>query len=471
MSIVALACSNQGKKPDPETLALEPAKPLHQLQQEFVDLRFGMFIHFGLPTFQEADWTDPDLSPEVFFPKKLDTDQWVRTAKSAGCTFICISVKHHAGFCMWDTATTDYSVMSSPLHRDVLKELVTSLHKEGMQVMFHYSILDTHHRIRHTLPFKPEHTAFIKAQLKELLTGYGPVNTIMFDGWDAPWGRISYNDISFPEIYSYIKSIQPNCLVMDLNGSKYPEEALFYSDIRCYEQGAGQKISAEVNRLPAMACYPLQRTWFWKEEFPEAPLKDVDAIVRDNIIPYNDAYCTYILNAAPNRDGLIDDNAVAAMARIGEIWKNTGHIVDVPEAPAPVTGINLAIGKPCDSSWSDDMFLMDFANDDDFHSRWISNPMVREPWWSVTLGKGVRLGSVVITETGDGRLEEFVIEKLVGDRWEAIPDIEGTVSGRVHILRFPPVRADGLRVRFLRWNGPLSIAEIGAYGAEPGAFL
>ena len=459
-----LGCGNPVQKTAEQPL--EPAKSLHELQQAFVDLRFGMFVHFGLPTFQSADWTDPDLSPEVFFPARLDTDQWVQTAKSAGCTFICISVKHHAGFCMWDTATTDYSVMSSPLHRDVLKELVTSLQKEGMQVMFHFSILDTHHRIRPTLPFTPEHTAFIKAQLKELLTNYGPVNTIMFDGWDAPWGRISYEDISFPEIYDYIKSIQPNCLVMDLNGSKYPEEALFYSDIRCYEQGAGQRISADVNRLPAMACYPLQRTWFWKEEFPASTLKDVDAIVRDNIIPYNEAYCTYILNAAPNRDGLIDDNAVAAMARIGEIWKNTGHIVDVPEAPAPITQVNLAIGKPCDSSWSDDMFLMDFANDDNFSSAWISSPEVKEPWWSVRLAPRTTLGSVVITETEAGGLKEFVVEKSRGGRWEAIPDITESVAGRVHILRFPPVEADGIRVRFLRWEGPLSIAEIGAYAPE-----
>ena len=71
-------------------------KSLHQLQQEFVDLRFGMFIHFGLPTFQEADWTDPQLSPEVFNPVKLDTDQWVKVAKSAGAKFICISVKFPA---------------------------------------------------------------------------------------------------------------------------------------------------------------------------------------------------------------------------------------------------------------------------------------------------------------------------------------------------------------------------------------
>ena len=443
-----------------------PAKSLHQLQQEFVDLRFGMFIHFGLPTYQGADWTDPDLSPEVFNPTRLDTDQWVRTAKNAGCTFICISVKHHAGFCMWDTATTDYSVMHSPLHRDVLKELVNSLQKEGMQVMFHFSILDTHHRIRPTLPFKRKHMAYIKAQLRELLTGYGPVNTIMFDGWDAPWGRISYRDISFPEIYAFIKSLQPDCLVMDLNGSKYPEEALFYSDIRCYEQGAGQKISAEANRLPAMSCYPLQRTWFWKEEFPDAPLKDVERIVQDNLIPYNEAYCTYILNAAPNRDGLIDDNAVAAMAHIGQIWENTGHIVDVPEAPVPVTQINLAVGRPCDSSWSDDMQLMDFANDDIFSSCWVSSPQVKEPWWSVTLKRGTRIGSVAVTTRRSGTLQEFVVERRRGGRWQAIPDLAEAVSGRVHILRFPPVKADAVRIRFLRWDGPLSIAEIGVYPPE-----
>ena len=437
-------------------------KSLHQLQQEFVDLRFGMFVHFGLPTFQEADWTDPQLSPEVFNPVKLDTDQWVKVAKSAGARFICISVKHHAGFCMWNTATTDYSVMNTPLHRDVLGELVESLQKEGMQVMYHFSILDTHHGIRPTLPFTPEKTAFIKEQLKELLTLYGPVNTLMFDGWDAPWGRISYEDISFPEIYNYVKSLQPECLVMDLNGAKYPQEALFYSDIRCYEQGAGQKISADVNKLPAMACYPLQRTWFWKEEFPTSPLKDVEAIVKENIIPYNEAYCTYILNAAPNRDGLIDDNAAAAMARIGQIWKNTGHLVNVPASPAPITEINLAIGKPCDSSWSEDMNIMDFAGDDNFSSAWVSSPQVKEPWWSVTLLENTPVGMVVLTEREAGVLRKWQLELLQDGVWTPVQAKEEG-AGRVHILRFPQRLASAVRVRFLSWNGDLAIAEVGVY--------
>lgn len=440
-------------------------KSLHQLQQEFVDLRLGMFVHFGLPTFQEADWTDPDLDPAVFNPTKLDTRQWVETAKSAGCTFICVSVKHHAGFCMWDTATTDYSVMNTPLGRDVLKELTTALREAGMQVMFHFSILDTHHRIRPTLPFTPEKTAFIKAQLRELLTGYGPVNTLMFDGWDAPWGRISYSEVSFPEIYALVKSLQPNCLVMDLNGSKYPQDALFYSDIRCYEQGAGQRISAQDNRLPAMACYPLQRTWFWKTSFPTDELKDVDRIVAENIIPYNEAYCTYILNAAPNRDGLIDQNAVAAMARIGQIWKNTGHLVDVPEAPAPVIDLNLAVGRGCDSSWSDDMNLMDFANDDNFSSCWVSSPEVKQPWWSVQLDPGTPVGMVVVTEGPGCQLDGFEVDIFHDGVWKNVENRSeaGSQDSKVHILRFPPVPVTVVRVRFTSWAGPLSIAEIGVY--------
>ena len=440
-------------------------KSLHQLQQEFVDLRFGMFVHFGLPTFQEADWTDSDLDPAVFNPTKLDTRQWVETAKSAGCKFICVSVKHHAGFCMWNTATTDYSVMNTPLGRDVLKELTTALKEAGMQVMFHFSILDTHHRIRHTLPFTPEKTEFIKAQLRELLTGYGPVNTIMFDGWDAPWGRISYEEVSFPEIYALVKSLQPDCLVMDLNGSKYPKDALFYSDIRCYEQGAGQRISAEENTLPAMSCYPLQRTWFWKESFPTDELKDVERIVHENIIPYTEAYCTYILNAAPNREGLIDPNAVAAFRHIGEIWKNTGHLVDVPEAPAPVIELNVAAGRPCDSSWSDDMMLMDFANDDNFSSSWVSSPTVREPWWRVDLAPKTPVSRVVVTEGSGCRVDGFTVEILQGCVWAPVdvPAVSASPGSKVHIVSFTPRVADAVRIRFTAYEGLLSIAEIGVY--------
>ena len=202
-------------------------KSLHQLQQEFVDLRFGMFIHFNIPTYSPEDWPDPDQPVSTFNPTKLDCRQWARAAKAANMSYGCLTTKHHSGFCIWDTKTTDYNSMNSPVHKDVVREYVDAFRAEGLKVMLYYSILDTHHRIRPGHINTKKHTAMIKAQLTELLTNYGEVTALIIDGWDAPWSRISYEDIPFPEIYQHIKSLQPNCLVMDLNAAKYPREGLF----------------------------------------------------------------------------------------------------------------------------------------------------------------------------------------------------------------------------------------------------
>lgn len=245
-------------------------RPLRDLQQDFVDTRFGMFIHFNMPTYVDQDWPDPDASPELFNPTALDCRQWARAARSAGMTYGCLTTKHHSGFCIWDTKTTSYGVMHSPFGRDVVREFVDAFRAEGLGVALYYSILDTHHRLRPGW-ITPEHVQLIKAQLRELLTGYGPIQAIIIDGWDAPWSRISYDQIPFEDIYCLIKSLQPECLVMDLNAAKYPAEALFYTDIKSYEQGAGQHISKKTNRLPALSCLPLQASWFWKRVFRRRP--------------------------------------------------------------------------------------------------------------------------------------------------------------------------------------------------------
>ena len=96
---------------------------LKNLQQAFVDLRFGMFIHYNIPTYMEDDWADPDASPQIFNPDSLDTDQWAEAAKSANMSYGALTTKHHSGFCIWDTKTTDYNVMNSPLKRDVSKNM------------------------------------------------------------------------------------------------------------------------------------------------------------------------------------------------------------------------------------------------------------------------------------------------------------------------------------------------------------
>lgn len=437
-------------------------KSLPDLQQEFINLRFGMFIHFNIPTFMSDDWADPDASPSIFNPRKLDCNQWAKTAKEANMTYGCLTTKHHSGFCIWDTKTTDYNVMNSPLKRDVVKEYVDAFRKEGLGVILYYSILDTHHKLRPGF-ISPKHIDMIKAQLTELLTNYGEIKALIIDGWDAPWSRISYDEIPFEDIYYLIKSLQPNCLVMDLNAAKYPTQALFYTDIKSYEQGAGQHISKDSNSLPALSCLPINSAWFWKEDFPKTPVKDPVKLVNDNIIPFNKVYCNFILNAAPNRDGLIDDNAVAAFRRIGKLWKNEGALNNLPKNEAPIISSNIAKFKPANSSWSWDMQLMDFANDDNFKTGWESNPLVSKPWLEIELGNNEQpFNMITITEKNNKNdIQSYKLEYLHNGKWQTI--FSGVKSDVIKIHRFDKVWGNKVRISIEESKGSPTIAEFGVY--------
>ncbi len=435
---------------------------LSQLQQQFVDLRFGMFIHFNIPTYTDQDWPDPDAPAQIFNPTKLDCNQWADAAKSAGMTYGCLTTKHHSGFCLWDTKTTDYSVMQSPYKKDVVKQYTDAFRAKGLKVMLYYSILDTHHKIRPGWITRKD-VEMIEAQLTELLTNYGKITALIIDGWDAPWSRISYDDIPFEEIYRLVKSLQPDCLLMDLNAAKYPPEALMYTDIKSYELGAGQRISKQSNRLPALTCLPLNENWFWKTSFPTTPTKNPDTLINQDIIPLNNAWCNFILNVAPNRDGLIDENALNALREIGRKWKNEGPMSPLPEGKAPIISRNIAKKQPAESSWSDDYAIMDFGNDDNFRSAWASNPAVKHPWYGVDF-QGVRsFNTIVITEP-QPNIKSYRLEYFSNNEWHSIDAQSDTARVKIH--RFDRVWGSKVRIRIDGYNDPPQIAEFGVYDEE-----
>jgi alpha-L-fucosidase len=434
-------------------------KPLSELQQNFVDLKFGMFIHFNMPTFNDADWPDPDASPALFNPKKLNPTQWAKAAKSANMTYGCLTTKHHSGFCIWDTKTTDYNVMNSPLKRDVVREFVEAFRANGLKVMLYYSILDTHHKLRPN-SITQKHFEMVKAQITELLTNYGKVEALIIDGWDAPWSRISYDDINFEDIYHLVKSLQPDCVIMDLNGAKYPVEGLYYTDIKTYEMGAGQRVSKETNRMPALACLPINSAWFWKTTFPTIAVKDPAKLVNEDIIPLNKVDCNFILNVAPNRDGLIDDNALAALKQIGDLWKNDGPAPKLAPTGEPIISTNLAKHQVTNSSWSEDMDIMDFANDDDFTTNWTSNARVEKPWYEVDFGHEIAFNAVTITEQ-KSNISKYRLEYMQDGVWKPLLATENI--NRVKVNRFAMVYGNKVRVWLEKADHQISIAEFGVY--------
>lgn len=428
---------------------------LNKLQQQFVDLRFGMFIHFNMPTYWNADWPDPEASPALFNPKKLNADQWAKAAKSANMTYGCLTTKHHSGFCIWDTKSTDYSVMNSPYKKDVVKQFADAFRANGLKVMLYYSILDTHHKIRPN-QIEPEDIEMIKTQLTELLTKYGKIEALIIDGWDAPWSRISYDDVSFQDIYNLIKKLQPECLVMDLNGAKYPGDGLYYTDIKTYEMGAGQRMAKDVKRMPTLACLPINSAWFWKEDFPTVPVREPQKIVNELIKPLNEASCNFILNVAPNRDGLIDDNALASLKEVGKLWKNEGPTTKLSPLEDPIIASNIAINAPANSSWSDDMNIMDFANDDDYHSSWQSNPRVKEPWLEIDFKKDRSFNTIVVFES-KANISKYKLQYWDGAAWKQI--FSGDNAERVKLHRFDRVWGSKVRIQIEGSKENPSIAE------------
>ena len=238
-------------------------------QQAWMDLGFGMFIHFGINTYYDVEWSDGTLDPIKVNPTRLDTDQWCATAKAAGMKYIVLVTKHHDGFCLWPSRYTTYSVASTPFKKDIVAELANSAAKHGLKLGLYYSLWDRHEKSHDTDEYRYV-LDFMKGQLEELLTGYGPVVELWFDGFwkkqQSGWtkklaageleGEAGFQeqnqarDEAFVQawrqegayrwqmdhIYQYIKSLQPDCLVMNNSTTAYPGVPLHPVDIRSGEK-------------------------------------------------------------------------------------------------------------------------------------------------------------------------------------------------------------------------------------------
>ncbi len=187
------------------------------------NLHFGMFICWSFSTFSGHEWTPGVTNIDLFAATNCDTDQWARTAKEAGMGYILFLTKHHDGFCLWDTQTTDRKVTKAPLGRDVLAALRKSCDKYGLKLALYFSEGEfSDNQLYHAGGYTPE---LKKAQLKELLTQYGPVEYIWFDHAQTDGGW------SHADTFAFCKSLQPDCFIGFNHGDQTD------ADIRLGEMG------------------------------------------------------------------------------------------------------------------------------------------------------------------------------------------------------------------------------------------
>lgn len=195
------------------------------------------FFHFGINTFTNREWGTGQESPALFAPDAIDTDQWCRVIRDAGMRGCILTAKHHDGFCLWDTRQTDHSVMHSPFGRDVVRMLADSCKRYGLSLGLYLSPWDRHEQ---TYGQGDAYNDFFCAQLEELLTGYGPLFELWFDGacGEGPNGKVQQYD--WERIYALIRRRQPDACI-----------AVCGPDVRWCGNEAGQWRESEWSVVPA----------------------------------------------------------------------------------------------------------------------------------------------------------------------------------------------------------------------------
>jgi alpha-L-fucosidase len=293
--------------------------------EELKNLRWGMFVSWSFSTFSGKQWTRNATNINLFAAKDCDTDQWARTAKEAGMGYILFLTKHHDGFCLWDTKTTDRKVTKAPLGRDVLAELKKSCDKYGIKLALYFSEAEfSEHKTYHPGGYTPQ---MQKAQLTELLTQYGPVEYLWIDH------AIGTGGMSHAELIAFVKALQPGCFVGFNNGVQEG------ADIRLGEIGrpgplSDQEAAGPYMRQPAAASYRLAEF-----TYPIQPLHKGEALwfylspELDNLcLPAEKLYADYLgavkygnifsIAVGPDHNGKLRAIDVATLRKVGEMIRN-----------------------------------------------------------------------------------------------------------------------------------------------------
>ncbi|MBO6157671.1 MAG: alpha-L-fucosidase [Firmicutes bacterium] len=222
-------------------------------QLAWFDTEFYAFVHFGVNTFTNREWGDGTEDPAIFNPAQLDPDQWVRAVKAAGMKGLILTAKHHDGFCLWPSKYTEHSVKNSPLGRDVVGETAAACRRGGIKFGFYLSPWD-----RNCAVYGSEaYNDYYCHQLEELLTGYGEIFCVWFDGacGEGPNGKKQEYD--FPRYIRLIRELQPNAVIFNDHGP----------DIRWIGNESGQSRHAEWAVLPSELC------WFSEVQTGPGPLE------------------------------------------------------------------------------------------------------------------------------------------------------------------------------------------------------
>ncbi len=322
-----------------------PAPENLKAREWFQDARFGMFIHWGVySVLEDGEWvmnnrkmpiSEYEKLPPKFNPVKFNAAEWVSLAKAAGMKYITITSKHHDGFAMFATKQSKWNIVdATPFKRDPMKELAEECRKQGIKLFFYHSHLDWTHADYYPrgrtgqASGRPQsgdfnkYLDFMDAQLTELLSNYGPIGGIWFDGWwdkrDANW--------RLEQTYRLIHKLQPAALV----GNNHHVKPFEGEDFQMFEKDlpgkntAGHSADSVIGNLPLETCDTINKAWGYNAK--DKSLKSTKDLVQ-YVVRAAGYGANFLLNVGPKPDGTIQEEFTVRLKEIGQWMKANGETV------------------------------------------------------------------------------------------------------------------------------------------------
>jgi len=449
-------------------------KKLPELQRAFINTRYQAYFHFNMCTFKNAHekeyqgrsrGTEP---ASMYNPPSVDCEQWAQVCKEAHMAGGWLTTKHHGGFCLWPSAFTDYDVASSGNKTDVVGAFVKAFRKAGLKVGLYYSILDYHHGVEQGSVTTQE-VQFLKNQITELLTNYGPIDYINFDGWSTWPTTPNFDDVNYGEILRLVKSLQPNCLIV----SHTYESNLAHAEIP-FADAAGRDYPYHPEYMrPCAASDALQHSWWWDAD--QTQLNSLKYTL-GKLNSYNSHNAVYILNIAPTTEGKIEQEAIDRLKEIAAQWKKPAAIERAGDdwGYSYDVNTNLAFMRPAVQS-STDTYIRDkraypraeIALDGVTEGRTEmeqTSLTQREdnPWWRVDLGKTEELHSITIytsTDTYKDQLQNYTVTVLDAAGNEVWKSVQKTCPSPSVTLKVGKKQGRFVKIQ-LKGRGYLALAEV-----------
>lgn len=318
-----------------------PAPENMEARQAFSDQRFGIFLHWGIYSmFAQGEWYMQNAgidrheyakAADAFYPHRFNAHDWVAAFKAAGAKYICFTTRHHDGFSMFDTKLSDYNIMHTPYGKDVVKQLADECHKQGLGLHLYYSHIDWTRedyptgRTGKNTGKDPKNEDwksyynFMNGQLTELLTNYGTVNGIWFDGWwDHDEDTVPFN-WELPEQYALIHKLQPACII----GNNHHHTPFEGEDMQMFERDIPGENTAglsgqSISQLPLETCQTMNGMWGYKVK--DQDYKTTATLLR-LLVRTAAKGANLLLNIGPQPNGELPATALERLKEMGQ-WLN-----------------------------------------------------------------------------------------------------------------------------------------------------